>query len=265
MKCHDYEFLIALHIEGDLAKKKRGIVLEHLSQCGSCQGFAEELKTTQRVLKSLRDEPLDEEILQTLSGRVTEQIVSHLKTTPIAAMTELWHRWRWQALCGAGVLALLVVLLISPPIKRPSPGRVNTLEGEGLAVKSQDSTTRSDHAVLSTEGSVAPVTENKAGLRQRSRLKFAPTQPSEPFQATEKRQEGPNPIPTDMKEPIQVSTLDQGANQKVSPGSSPVSQAMTVDFPEPADQMVIKLVTDDPNIVIVWLVDQKRGKENEQN
>ena len=265
MRCQDFEVLIALHIEGDLAEKKRGIVLKHLSQCNSCQRFAEELKTTQRVLKSLRDEPLDEEILQTLPDQLAEQIAGNLKTSPTPVMAGLWQRWRWQGLCGAGVLALLVVLLFSPLIKRRSPDRLNSGEGKGLALKSQDYTKSSDHAVLSSKRSVVPVTENKAGLRRRSRLKLAPTQPSGPFRATEKRQEGPNPIPTDMQEPIQVSTLDQGATRKVSPESSPVSQTMAFDFPEPADQMVIKLVTDDPNIVIVWLVDQKRGKENEQN
>jgi hypothetical protein len=265
MRCHDYEFLIALHIEGDLTEKKRGIVLEHLSQCGSCQRFAEELKTTQRVLKSLKDEPLDERILQVLPDRVTEQIVNHLETGPIPAIAEIWHRSRWQVLCGAGVLTLLIVLMVSPRMKQPTPDQQVSGEGQNLAIQSQNSTNRSDHTGLSSERAAAPVTENKAGLRQRSRLKLIPTQPSEPFRATKKRQEGPNPIPAEMKETTQVSKLDQGETQNVSLVSSPVSPTAALDFPEPADQMVIKLVTDDPNIVIVWLVDQKRGKQNVQN
>jgi anti-sigma factor RsiW len=265
MKCHDYEFLIALHIEGDLPEKKRGIVLEHLSRCESCQLFAEELKASQRILKSLRDEPLDEGILRALPDQVTVQIVSHLKTSPIPTIADLWHRWRWQALFGAGVLALLVVLMVSPQFKPPTRDRQVSGEGQNLAIQSQNSTNLSGQAVLSSKGSASLATENNAGFHQRSRLMVAPTQPSEPFRATKKRQEGPNPIPAEMKEPTQVSKLDQGATQNVSSRSSPVSQTTAIDFTEPADQMVIQLVTDDPNIVIVWLVDQKRGKENEQN
>jgi hypothetical protein len=55
------------------------------------------------------------------------------------------------------------------------------------------------------------------------------------------------------------------AKLEAIPVELPSIQTANFDIPEPANQMVIKWVTEDPNIVIVWLIDQKRGKENAQN
>ena len=281
MRCHDYEVLIAMHIEGDLAGRKLELVLKHLDCCASCQRFAEELTASQRILKSLRDEPLDERTLQTLPDRVTERIVLTNKESPISAAITLLHRMRWQLLWSACMLALVAILIIPLRTRQQVPDRGILERGEHSATRLQASPEPASQARLG-QPSTAPESKTVKTLKGYSRLTSQPK--SDQFRTIQPRKEGLSPYTAELKAPIQVPAREQGSGEMgiVAPSLSmgsmtltgredlptwpPTTQTATVEFPEPpVDQMVIKLVTDDPNIVIVWLVDQKRGKENAEN
>ena len=280
MSCHETEGLIALYVEGDLEGNKLNRVLLHLSECESCQKFAQELRANQRVLKSLRDEPCDEGIFQVLPDRVTERITSAKRATPIAAGTAFMYRWRWQALGTACMLVLVAVLLISPHRKQQGLDHQNLGKGDDSAKRLQVSP---DSAEPSKLGPASTPDESQAAKTRKSRYRSTNIAKLEHHRATLAREGRLSPKTVETKGQIQTTALSRGAKEEntrvpnlflepriltnpPTPPAWPSSvQTTDVDLPEPADQMVIKLLTDDPNIIIVWLVDQKRGEENAQN
>jgi len=54
MSCRFSREALALHVEGDLPPATAGTTARHLEGCEECQGFVEQLRETQALLKSLR-------------------------------------------------------------------------------------------------------------------------------------------------------------------------------------------------------------------
>jgi anti-sigma factor RsiW len=190
MNCLDFEKLIALHVEGDLPERKGRAVAEHLKICEHCQEFAERLKASQGLLKSLAEESVDDAVLQELRGRV----LSGLGTE-----TERQRFPLWRYAVGAALAVLVVLAAIT--IRHPSKDRL----AEVPRVTSPPSATlaRGETPALARSSSLR-VAKGKGVVRRRAHFR---------------------------------GSLPEGAK------------------PQPSVQLTVKLVTDDPNVVVYWVVD----------
>jgi hypothetical protein len=76
MNCEQFERLIALQIEGDLPGSQQFMVSKHLSTCGSCHRFAEEIRDSQTALHGYTGQDFDESLLAEIRHSVMSQIHS---------------------------------------------------------------------------------------------------------------------------------------------------------------------------------------------
>ena len=190
MKCLDFEKLIALDVEGDLPERKAAKLVEHLKACRNCREFAEKLQTSQALLKSLAQEPVDEAALRELRQHVLSAIATEAEQ----------HRFpAWRFALGAALVA--TVMLAAVTLWR--------LRGHG-------------------------VSESVGGVSKQPRMAAlgpAPSTTENPRVRTER-----------VKHVLRQRKRSQG----------PLTASMKPPRPE---QLTVKLVTDDPNVVIYWLVD----------
>jgi anti-sigma factor RsiW len=98
MSCERYENELALYVEGDLPGHEVAAIERHLAICESCRAFCSGLEASQRMLKSLADEPIPTTTLYAARARVLDQI-----THPAAVGWRL-ARWGWAATAAAAVL-----------------------------------------------------------------------------------------------------------------------------------------------------------------
>jgi anti-sigma factor RsiW len=197
MNCTDFEKLIALHVESDLPERKGAAVAEHLNACRNCQEFAERLKASQAMLKSLAQESVDEAALQQLHRRVLNGLEAEVQSPPPSL---------WRYALGAGLVAAMVftAIMLWHPI----------------------------HPSVRKGSTQAPAA--------------SPLLPKE--SATKDTIQASNPVHRDLVRTAKVKrALPRRAHSQNSLTASVKSQ-------QPAPLMV-KLVTDDPNVVIYWLVD----------
>jgi anti-sigma factor RsiW len=74
MNCRSWESLIALYIEGDLSASELSRVVSHMDGCPACRYFADELRESQSVFKSLRTGTVDTADLSDVRQRVLNEV-----------------------------------------------------------------------------------------------------------------------------------------------------------------------------------------------
>ena len=200
MSCHEFEGLIALHIEGDLDGTERQRVESHLRGCPGCRSLAEELRESQASFKSMRQDVADQAALSSVRARVLENVAG-------MESGSLLERWFWGGFRQRATLAGVAVVLIGAAALWFLPER--------------------EIARRSAADTVAVV------------------QP---------------PIP----EPEPVIEVVEVAEAAPVPGPKPAVRPQRRDRQQPAvapseaqPQVTIKLLTDDPNVIIYWLGDEK--------
>jgi hypothetical protein len=192
--CSDFEQQIALYVEEDLSGPDRGRVEAHLKACSSCWDLAEDLKESQAVFKSIREDVPDATALSVVRERVLSEVGELHSMTWFERVVYGGLRRKVALasialfLVGAGAL-----WLVREPADVPAPPVVAI---------------------------VPPVPE---------------IQP-----------EPPAPVPASRRV------------RRRAPEPPPVLVAETAprEAEEPK-QVAIKFLTDDPNIIIYWLVDEK--------
>jgi len=187
MNCGDLEQLIALYVEGDLSAAERSIVETHLLQCGDCRELASDLRESQTIFKSIREEmPSSSDLLE-----LRHRVLNDVGPFDPPGWVGRWFAGMRRKVAFAG-FALMIAggawwfTRVTPPIadkptlfaRNPAPAFV-------------------DPAML-------PETQ-------------------------------PRPVP-----PVRRS--------------KPPAPAKSQEIQQ---QVTIKLLTDDPNIIIYWLVDEK--------
>src|SRR5262245_15212427 len=100
MKCRYSETDIALYVEGDVAPAKACEIQAHLSVCTKCRDLAVELRESQAVLKTLKQDTVSATSLALVRSHVLSEIQSGVKP--------LWARWVY-ALAGGVFVAVLAV------------------------------------------------------------------------------------------------------------------------------------------------------------
>ena len=74
MSCHDFEALVALHVEGDLDESERQRVESHLRTCPDCWDLAEDLRESQAIFKLIRQDVPNQAMLSAVRARVLEDV-----------------------------------------------------------------------------------------------------------------------------------------------------------------------------------------------
>jgi len=242
MNCNTFEELIALYAEGDLDASLANNVESHLKSCASCQRFLGALEASQEMVKELAAEPLDPASFSVVRQRVMQEVNRRQAQRP------LWWRLfspalaHWRPVWAAALVVLVALGLLwqwqlwrRPGGARPdiptvasAPTVQEQLPGTAAPEAPESMTFRTKQSFEPEPKQFA--TRHKAPVAQELALPAG----AEPIAATEEPE----------------APVEQGSNLEPE-----VPQPADIT-PEPPPPLVIKLITDDPNIVIVWLVDQ---------
>jgi anti-sigma factor RsiW len=225
MNCPDFERLIALDVEGDLPEPQGRAVGEHLRACHSCREFAESLKISQALLKDLGEEPVDEQMLQEVRRRVRNGLASERQPQGFP----VW-RWAW----GAGLVAALcfAALILHHHYRgavTPVVADRSTPANTALPPRARNDETRVPkievRSAKSTQAARQSSVSNREGFRPTSIL--------------------PAPSLAQATKGVQRAPSSQFS-------SSPLRASASAQHLQP---LTVKLITDNPNVVIYWLVD----------
>lgn len=223
--CAGFERLIALDVEGDLPGPKSRAVAEHLLACHSCQQFAERLKISQALLKELGQEPVDEPLLQEVRRRVRNRLASETQPRGFPV---------WRFALGAGLVAALILAVLtlrhhSPETVTQIVAKAPTPANAALPSHASKGETRNSKIVARSTKPARAARDLAANTRERVRSTVI----------------SPAPSVAGTLKSAQVLPA-----RMFSSGS--LSASADAHHPQP---LTIKLLTDNPNVVIYWLVD----------
>ncbi len=233
MKCSRASRLLALYVEGDLQDSQCGPLDDHLRECGDCRNLAAELIESQALVKSLRSDAVPEAALSSVRRQVL----------PGIARIDNSHNW-----------ALRVERAL---MSRFRPRYAMTVIA----------------AILVVSGVFASGIVWRTGSES---IPFAEVVQPEPEAISasvdvDRRLPDPEPPETVVEAPVQSrplvelasvdSELAVAASTLLEPRELPVMDPPAIDSPNrgPTPPIVVKLVTDDPNVIIYWLIDSEQG------
>ncbi len=233
MKCSRASRLLALYVEGDLQDSQCGPLDDHLRECGDCRNLAAELVESQAVLKTLRRDAVPEAALSSVRRQVLPGI-ARIDNSPnwglrVERTLMSSFRPRYAMTVVAAVLAVSGVI---------ASGILWRTGSESIPVAEV----------------VQPVPEAIP-----------------PSIDIERRLPDPEPTETVVETSLQSRPLAEpasagsevavAASTLLEPRELPVSDLPAIDSANaaPAPQIVVKLVTDDPNVIIYWLIDSEQG------
>lgn len=231
MSCQDFETQIALAVEEELDTAAAADLARHLATCADCRELATALRASQQALKSHGALPLDPAALHAVRAGVRQSISTQRRARrmgilALAALLVLAlgaaFLLRWS---GGGGPAPHIAARLAPVVPVPLPPPAPELS--------------------SAPDSVPPP---------------APAPAPPPVIAAA--------VPAPVVPPVQdaVAAKSPMPSASLLPAPAPAASAL----PEPAavvaettpeihddePSMVIKLVSDDPDVVIYWLVDE---------
>jgi hypothetical protein len=125
MACRDFEQLVALFVEDDLPPTERRHTEAHLRVCAPCTRLAEELKESQGVFKSIRQQVPTQTMLTAVRTRVLER--AH---TRVSWFERIFLSAFGQRATLAGIALLIVggsalwILKQPADVSIPSPPRM---------------------------------------------------------------------------------------------------------------------------------------------
>jgi hypothetical protein len=219
MKCTYSENDIALFVERDLAPSKAREIEEHLALCDECRELAEDLRETQSVFKSLKQDTVSAGALASVRTKVLAEVGAR-------NVRPAWGRWVYS-LAGVAFVAVMAIGVAQYARKPAAPQVQQFVKSDPL-----------------------PASVDASPYRARA------SRPAVPLRKGDNDISFSGPAPKSKGKPINVNVpLEKGDGGRRPQG---VAQAEVLIEPPPK-QLVVKLLTDDPNIVIYWLVDEKNG------
>jgi anti-sigma factor RsiW len=228
--------MIALEAGGDLPDARRRRLERHLPDCADCRSLLEELKESRQVTNSLAEQEIAVEILAKVRARVLHQIDSETQaleqTTWLRSLTNPQARWAVATVVLA--LAVAIWIWLGVPGFRGEQGRP-TVEAQATPAIHQ--------ALPSPRSTGAQVAEEEKTV-------IAASQDPEVEHAASDRSVSTMPEHSTFPEKVTVvkslSVIDEARpDQPVAP-------------------MIIKLVSDQEDVVIYWLVgEEPQDKESE--
>jgi hypothetical protein len=243
-----------------VSPRKSRQVENHLDRCPACRRFALELSQSQAVLKSLGHEPVDGSVFEAIQDRVMDRLAGRERVSQTLSHSIRWN-WRWTGAMTMGLLLLFAGLAFWKSSRETQPVSNGRLAGPEAHSErnSNDLAAQVGNPVTvkSQEFARIRMVTKKAKAVQQHRLgntlNRLPDRPqgSAVTTALKLSSEDGRPVRSQPEEGKASLEVAQAGSQEVKTGINP-----EVTVPEP---LVIKLVTDDPEIVIVWLVDQNGG------
>jgi anti-sigma factor RsiW len=246
MSCERYNRALALLVEGDLHRLEIASVNRHLAGCTRCRTFLSELEASQRGVKELAAQPLDEAALAAVRARVfaTVRETERASAGPTFA-------WRW-VVASSLVCAVAAVLVFRP---RPEPP--SSRLARATPVASPASPSGGGPPAASLAGSAPAERATKAApapaLVQQSTLR--------PVRTVSPHVEHPPAI-----SPLTPEEADQLARAVVAVARvrrlSDLRLAHAAELaepPEPRGKAQVVLATTDPEVVIYWQLDSNGG------
>jgi len=258
MNCKYWNLQIALEVEGDLSPRQGHRLAKHLGVCPACRRFAQELSRSQAVLKSLAHEAVDGRVFEVIQERVIAELASGKAGVICKRMP--WIAWNWRWTATSTIALLLVVGGAGTVWKRSSRqissglsesrqkmealvgGRLGTTIPEPIVSNRHSSSHKSSLASIQSRRSCRYNVAHRPSLTPSSRPPL-----DEPNSQGEQLEANPSPGRTE----------ESRSREHGVPTGNQADQPNETSETEP---LVIKLVTNDPEIVIVWLVGPDRGE-----
>jgi hypothetical protein len=252
LKCAFPAGQIALFVEGDLRESARRAAERHLRVCQDCRELAGELRESQQILKSLRREAVCPSEVRTVRERVLGEIgaveaslgwVLRIERRVFAGVR------RRYALAGvAGALASTVVLGVAWLSGGDSAPGVERIAAARLP-EARDVVLYAPSGVVVLAPRLAPA--------------VLPTRLDEPTPAGRAQPDAPVYSPE-----VQFPALGWNDLPLMAAFPEPPPASVTLEVLPPVelsdrepDQVLVKMLTDDPSIVIYWMVDQDDPNE----
>ena len=233
MKCSRASRLLALYVEGDLQDSQCGPLDDHLRECGDCRNLAAELVESQALVKSLRSDAVPEAALSSVRRQVWPHI-ARIDDSPNwalrverALMSRFQPRYAMTAIAAILVVSGVVVSGIMWRTGSESIPVAEVVQPASEAIPASVDVERQLPDPEPTETVVETPVQSRplAGLA---------TEDSEVAVA----------VPT-LLEPRELPAMDPPTTDSANRGPTP--------------PIVVKLVTDDPNVIIYWLIDSEQG------
>lgn len=214
---------LALYVEDDLPVSEVAAVQAHVLDCAICRSFLLSLEASQQALKALAAEPIADEALAALRERAGR--------VPAADRRSVGLRW---AMAAAVALALLPGLYLAVSRREAPTAPVRIAEG----APAPRVTVRSP-----TPAPPAPVVAPDSARRP---MASRPERPSVAEEASDV--------------PLTSAEADQLARALVA--VSRIEKLSDIDRhpPEPLDPALVRVASDDPNVVIYWRLEPSGGK-----
>jgi hypothetical protein len=124
MSCGFSKETLALHVEHDLPRADADVAARHLATCGECREFAEQLRTRQSLLKSIRRETVSPAECTRMRSEVMSIINERPDDSGWALRLEraivLGLRRRTYAIAGLAMIAIVSVSAVAQ-MRQPAP------------------------------------------------------------------------------------------------------------------------------------------------
>lgn len=220
MNCLKNEELLALYVEGDLVADETSRLEDHLASCETCRGFLEGLRASQAALKSLRGPAVADSALEEIRRGVSRRIDREVQGRRFRMIPlPLPQAFRLPLAAALLLAAAGAALLLWFAGPSPAPPPV--------AIK-------------------APATAERA--------RPVETAAKEPPPGPVEKESAPPQAPEPRRPP-------QAAFKPEAPKETGAQEIALNLLAAPSEQepAVIRLQTDDPDVVIYWIVKNTGG------
>jgi len=240
MKCPKAQNLIALDVEGDLAEKQAPALRDHLAACPACAEFAQEMRESQWMLKSLGESGPENAVLLRARQTALEQIRLE-QSTPEPA----WWTWtvRPQWVHASAGLAVLVCLAAGWLALRGP--RSSAVVAESPAAQTERSLSRELPVQLE---SVAAAHDSNT---------TTPETPSVPGA-------GETNNPAKLAEPVRASPFEELAERVDEAAPAPHIEVVSINSDASSaeggsETILLNIASSDPNVLLYWVMDDQGG------
>jgi anti-sigma factor RsiW len=213
--------MLALYVEGDLTEEERRPIEAHLSECQVCRGFLDGLRKSQGALKALAEPAIPSTVFEEVRRRVSAEIDGAAETAGPGTQFPFPLRPAYRWALAAGLLMAFLAAAVFLLIRGTTPSPKVAPAGGTM---------------VSAPPAPAPQTP------EAPRAPKAPESPALPVLA--KAPEG----------------LPAARRLETSPTNSGELALYLLSAPLEQEPQVIRLQTEDPEVVIYWFVEDEGGR-----